>query len=1529
MPALTHNRVKNGFNGGIRKRNASTGTVKSRTMGMGSSDGLRRSAIVGGIGSMPTHIRKAYNRRVRCNCSLEATTYPFFVNEPITYAEVGTNYNFNLNYSHNTLGRSSEYQIIEKPSWLTISSSGNTIILSGAPLLTDISTSNRLTIKLIDEKKKEITKSFDIKVYFKVYDVTVSSFGISPTLNYYILTDYGGNQINLGEIMTYDTTDKAIYRFNQTNASNINHPLRMSDQNGITNTLTSNITAFGIPGTEGAYVEFTSTNEKNYIYCLYHGFGMGGFYQPESFSVQVDTIVDTGVKKFLINNNSTLAISLNYRGAYLFNLNDSSNDTYNLVFKTTDDINGVDYNQYYTYGTSGTNGFVVLVINDNLNITIQEKTNPDYGINYNNNISITSTNQTGTISMSGVFKQDEVVTANISDADGVPADSSITYQWYIDDVVISGANSKTYTIVAVDYNKQLNVNAIYVDNSGFNENITSTKETIQDTPGTVTLVGNYQVNNSILAQLDDVDGNGVNVISSYQWVKHDLGTAISTATNITGATTFSYTPVIADIGKLINIKISYTDNNSTGYTDVVSDTSVEIIKEPNVQGSMSINGILQNGTELTAIISDKNSFRSGENIIVTWIRVANDDTETQIIQNTFAPTSVVDEVTNKYTLVSADIDNSIKVTATYTDRGGNDESIVTITSVIQEEDTTAPVITAVTQVSTPNINTTPTYIFNTTEAGTITSNYGFSTSNVAVVGDNTITFNTLSVDTYNDVWVRVVDQANNQSNQLTLASFEIIASTTNGSVTIIGTEQLDNQLTANVTDVNVADFNNVTITYQWIRNNNETLTNIGTNSVNYTLVSDDIGKKIRVNVTYTDDVGNVENITSSDTGDILDVGADITETSQIESSINPTPTYIFNSNKAGTITSNYKFISTSSAVVGVNKIRFSSLKQSTYNDIWVKVTDSNGALSNELTVNNFNVNAPDFVTDAGMSNTNDGIAYISGNCMEGEELNCVLVDNDGGSGFTFAWSRITGEKPNETSETISGATSQTYTLTNDEVGKRIQVEVSYTDGATPPNNETMKTWYSSVVTDKTGLIVDAGSGAYRVDTHGADNHPTLTLERGKTYTFAITNAGSHPLRIQTNNVAANDSNAELYNSGLSHSGGTTGASAQDKTDGTLTFVVPNDAPDTLYYRCQVHSSMVGTINIISNKLKFYYNDASLKDIVDKSTEIIEDLFIRYKKDYNIIVRVKDASEFSSTTTIAAASYQSQTLNINTTRFDTSTQGTLNDEAVTSFVTTFVHEALHIFELVANSTAYSSLLDTTNFIYTGTDGLQGYKSLLNANKSILEASPHNMTLDIDNLEGIPVENNFGTGTKLYHWEEGLQDESQYTTFNVTANGSSSYRVTEYGNTDNLILTLKRGSTYTFNINATGHPFRINTESTIGSSKEYSSGVTGNGTASGTITFVVPSNAPSTLFYNCQHHPSMAGTINIVSTVQEEESITYNNRRYPVLTNEIMTGLKASDDKYLTQMTTGALKDVGHTINDSSIWVTDVGVGMDWN
>lgn len=100
----------------------------------------------------------------------------------------------------------------------------------------------------------------------------------------------------------------------------------------------------------------------------------------------------------------------------------------------------------------------------------------------------------------------------------------------------------------------------------------------------------------------------------------------------------------------------------------------------------------------------------------------------------------------------------------------------------------------------------------------------------------------------------------------------------------------------------------------------------------------------------------------------------------------------------------------------------------------------------------------------------------------------------------------------------------------------------------------------------------------------------------------------------------------------------------------------------------------------------------------------------------------------------------------------------------------------------------------------------------------------------------------------------------TTFNVTNNGLTSYSID--GNT-NPTLNLIRGETYTFQINAVGHPFWIKTVQSTGTANAYTDGVTGNGTDSGTLTFVVPMTAPALLYYDCEIHASMTGEIHITN------------------------------------------------------------------
>jgi Cu/Zn superoxide dismutase len=107
-------------------------------------------------------------------------------------------------------------------------------------------------------------------------------------------------------------------------------------------------------------------------------------------------------------------------------------------------------------------------------------------------------------------------------------------------------------------------------------------------------------------------------------------------------------------------------------------------------------------------------------------------------------------------------------------------------------------------------------------------------------------------------------------------------------------------------------------------------------------------------------------------------------------------------------------------------------------------------------------------------------------------------------------------------------------------------------------------------------------------------------------------------------------------------------------------------------------------------------------------------------------------------------------------------------------------------------------------------------------------------------------------------------SESKTYDVTNSGSSAYIFNGEGLSDasNPDFTFKRGSTYTFNVSVSGHPFLIKSVEGASTANQYDSGVSNNGAVTGTITFTVPSDAPNTLYYNCEFHGSMTGTLTII-------------------------------------------------------------------
>ena len=197
-------------------------------------------------------------------------------------------------------------------------------------------------------------------------------------------------------------------------------------------------------------------------------------------------------------------------------------------------------------------------------------------------------------------------------------------------------------------------------------------------------------------------------------------------------------------------------------------------------------------------------------------------------------------------------DSSYTMTANVSDAAGNAATQVTSSSF--SVDTTAPVLAEVTPIVTPSNNTTPTYVFSSTQAGTMsyTGSSNFSPPN-AVVGENSITFNTLVDGTYSNIKIFVTDDLGNVSNGLTIPTFVI--DTTKPVLT-------------QVTEI-VTPSNNTTPTYVFSSTQAGTMSYtgssnfsppnavVGENSITFNTLVDGTYSNIKIFV--TDDLGNVSN----------------------------------------------------------------------------------------------------------------------------------------------------------------------------------------------------------------------------------------------------------------------------------------------------------------------------------------------------------------------------------------------------------------------------------------------------------------------------------------------------------------------------------------------------------------------------------------------------------------------------------------------------------------------------------------------
>ena len=290
-----------------------------------------------------------------------------------------------------------------------------------------------------------------------------------------------------------------------------------------------------------------------------------------------------------------------------------------------------------------------------------------------------------------------------------------------------------------------------------------------------------------------------------------------------------------------------------------------------------------------------------------------------------------------------------------------------------------------------------------------------------------------------------------------------------GAPTISGTPTVGQTLTAsasNITDTNGLD--NAAYTYQWIRSDGSTDTDIPeATGTTYLVTANDVGKTIRVKVSFTDDAENQESLTS-----------EATETVGV-SELHDRPYNLQATVAEGAITLTWQDPDTHPShgsyhilrhrpELGEDKglvyVEYTPSTDRTFTDSAVEpgvlyvyavkaVKDYFGFLG--AASDPVEVRMPLGQGGEAPNSPATGVPTISGTAQVGETLTVDtsgISDPDGLESATFSYQWIRNYGTNDYAY-ISGATGPTYTLVSHDAGKTIQVLVSFTDDA--DNEETL------------------------------------------------------------------------------------------------------------------------------------------------------------------------------------------------------------------------------------------------------------------------------------------------------------------------------------------------------------------------------------------------------------------------------------------------------------------------------------------
>ena len=397
--------------------------------------------------------------------------------------------------------------------------------------------------------------------------------------------------------------------------------------------------------------------------------------------------------------------------------------------------------------------------------------------------------------------------------------------------------------------------------------------------GSPTIGGTPEVGQTLTLDISSIaDAEGLTNASYtylYQWLRNGA--------EIRDATDTSYTLVSADEGKVIKVKVSFLDDSNNQETRT-SAATVAVAPRPNSPptGAPTINGTPQVRRTLTVDTSEIADADGMETAVFRYQWFTTTDFATLEFHGEHSPT---------YTLGPLSEGLAIKVKVSFTDDRGHSETLTSaateavIAADPNSEPTGLPTIDG-----TPQVGETLTADTSAIEDADGLTNVSYSyqwVGSQSVIDADTgvayiLTFeipdqtgSTYTLAPADEGWtfevkVSFTDDAGNAESLTSAATGEVEAkpnTTATGLPNISGTPQVGETLTADTSGITDADgLTNVSYSYQWIRNDGGTDADIaGETASTHTLVSADEGKTIKVRVSFTDDAGNEETLTSAAT----------------------------------------------------------------------------------------------------------------------------------------------------------------------------------------------------------------------------------------------------------------------------------------------------------------------------------------------------------------------------------------------------------------------------------------------------------------------------------------------------------------------------------------------------------------------------------------------------------------------------------------------------------------------------------------